>query len=250
VTITTKIFGNLQTGVPRADDLRVRTPINAALQWLGEGLPEELNTHFSAVSTSISAALVAFRGTPNTWSAVQTFTAAPAVNVTATTALTMTQTEDGAAAGPTCTLFRNSASPAAADQLGSLSYAYKDDAGNTEIGIRLLGSIIDPANVSEDVEFVVQTQVAGALGNRMTVANGVQIGTPTGGYQGVGTLNMDNAIFRDGTQVVSTRVTGWGDPFGAISRATFSTTTATANQVAEALAALITDLKAHGLIGT
>jgi hypothetical protein len=72
MAITAKIFGNLQTGVSKADDLRVRTPINAALQWLGEGLVDELNTHFGAVSTSISAALATFRATANTWSAAQT----------------------------------------------------------------------------------------------------------------------------------------------------------------------------------
>jgi hypothetical protein len=55
MTITAKIFGNLQSGVSKVDDLRVRTPINAALQWLGEGLVDELNAHFGAVSTSISA---------------------------------------------------------------------------------------------------------------------------------------------------------------------------------------------------
>jgi hypothetical protein len=84
----------------------------------------------------------------------------------------------------------------------------------------------------------------------LDTAGGATIGSPTGGNQGAGTLNLDNALYKDGTQVVSNRVTGWGDPFGAISRATFSTTTATTNQVAQALAALITDLKAHGLIGT
>jgi hypothetical protein len=55
MTITSKTFQNLQPGVQRVDDLRVRRPINEALQWLGEGLPEELNAHFASVSASFAA---------------------------------------------------------------------------------------------------------------------------------------------------------------------------------------------------
>jgi hypothetical protein len=68
MTITTKTFQNLQPGVPKADDLRVRRPINEALNWLGEGLVDELNTHFAAISQSISAhiaGLAAFRAHKN-----------------------------------------------------------------------------------------------------------------------------------------------------------------------------------------
>lgn len=54
MTITTKTFQNLQPGVSAADDLRVRRPVNEALNWLGEGLIDELNTHFSSISTSFS----------------------------------------------------------------------------------------------------------------------------------------------------------------------------------------------------
>jgi hypothetical protein len=54
MTISTKTFQNLQPGVSAADDLRVRTPINQALQWLGEGLPNELNAEFASLSASLS----------------------------------------------------------------------------------------------------------------------------------------------------------------------------------------------------
>jgi hypothetical protein len=54
MTISTKTFQNLQPGVSAADDLRVRTPINQALQWLGEGLPNELNAEFASISASLS----------------------------------------------------------------------------------------------------------------------------------------------------------------------------------------------------
>jgi hypothetical protein len=54
MTISTKTFQNLQPGVSAADDLRVRTPINQALQWLGEGLANELNAEFASISASLS----------------------------------------------------------------------------------------------------------------------------------------------------------------------------------------------------
>jgi hypothetical protein len=51
-----------------------------------------------------------------------------------------------------------------------------------------------------------------------------------------------------GTQVITTRKTGWGVASGG-SRAAFNSGTATLPQTAAALAALIFDLTAHGLIG-
>jgi hypothetical protein len=59
MTISTKTFQNLQPGVSAADDLRVRTPINQALQWLGEGLPNEINAEFAQISQSVSVQIAA-----------------------------------------------------------------------------------------------------------------------------------------------------------------------------------------------
>jgi len=52
-----------------------------------------------------------------------------------------------------------------------------------------------------------------------------------------------------GQKVVGARVTGWNAPTGTLTRGTFSAT-ATLATTAETLAALITDLRAHGVIGT
>jgi hypothetical protein len=54
MTITTKTFQNIQTGIKDADDLRVRGPVNNMMQWLGSGLPAELNAQFTSLSTSIA----------------------------------------------------------------------------------------------------------------------------------------------------------------------------------------------------
>jgi hypothetical protein len=52
-----------------------------------------------------------------------------------------------------------------------------------------------------------------------------------------------------GTQVLTTRRTGWGAPTGTATRTSFNTATATTAQLAERLKALIDDLTTHGLIG-
>lgn len=53
-----------------------------------------------------------------------------------------------------------------------------------------------------------------------------------------------------GTQVVSTRKTGWTAATGTATRTTFATTTVTTEVLAQHVKALIDDLISHGLIGT
>lgn len=61
---------------------------------------------------------------------------------------------------------------------------------------------------------------------------------------------VDGFLYIAGTQVVSTRKTGWGAPSGTATRTTFDTTTVTLSELAERVHALIDDLTSHGLIGT
>lgn len=62
-------------------------------------------------------------------------------------------------------------------------------------------------------------------------------------------LNLIGTYSVGGTQVVTSRRTGWGAPTGTATRTAFDTATATTAQLAERLKALIDDLTAHGLIG-
>jgi hypothetical protein len=63
--------------------------------------------------------------------------------------------------------------------------------------------------------------------------------------------NFNNLLIRvNGTQVVSTRRTGWGVFAGTATRTAFNTKSVTLPQLAERVKALIDDLKTHGLIGT
>jgi hypothetical protein len=82
-----------------------------------------------------------------------------------------------------------------------------------------------------------------ASDDRMTIANeisGAAINLLTSG---------GGAIQHQGTQILTTRRTGWGAPTGTLTRTTFATGSVTLVQLAERVAALITDLTTHGLIG-
>ncbi len=244
MTISSPTFQRLQDGIQRVDDLRVRGPINAALKWLSGELLTQLNTHFGDVSQSISVAIQLLKGTANTWTAAQTVTLAGTGS-----ALTLRSSDSTATAGPDLTLDRQSNSPAAADTIARVVWNGRDS-GGTARTYGLIDVLLEDVSAgSEDATMRLFSRVNGATGVVAQFGNGVQIGSPTGGAQGAGTLNMDNAIFRDGTQVVSSRVTGYGDPFGAVSRATISVTTVTTAALAQFVAAIYTDLKAHGLVG-
>ena len=54
----------------------------------------------------------------------------------------------------------------------------------------------------------------------------------------------------NGTKVVGTRATGWSNWTGTATRSSVATSTATTTQCAEAIKAIIDDLKGHGLFGT
>lgn len=57
-----------------------------------------------------------------------------------------------------------------------------------------------------------------------------------------------NYLDTNGDQVLSTRVTGWGFPTGTLTRTSFDTSTVTLSELAERVAALITDAMGHGFV--
>lgn len=70
---------------------------------------------------------------------------------------------------------------------------------------------------------------------------------------GSNNLNVKGVTKTNGTQVVSSRKTGWATATGTATRTTYDTTTVTLSQLAERVKALIDDLHGtagHGLIGT
>ena len=102
---------------------------------------------------------------------------------------TIVSTDAGAAVGPRLILDRDSASPAANDVIGGVDFQGNDSGASNETYARIQGIILDPTAASEDSQVTILTENAGALAARITVGQGLQIGSPTGGDPGAGKLN-------------------------------------------------------------
>lgn len=74
----------------------------------------------------------------------------------------------GAGSGPQLSLIRASATPAANDVIGVVSFIGKDSAGNNTAYGNIYGSISDATNTSEDGSVTVQTIIAGTGTNNTT----------------------------------------------------------------------------------
>lgn len=98
-------------------------------------------------------------------------------------------TDAGATAGPTLELYRDSASPAVADDIGQIAFQGEDSAGNLENYARVKAVITDPTSTSEDAKLVVQTVSGGTLGERVSMGAGVWTDGATGGDPGSGKVN-------------------------------------------------------------
>lgn len=120
----------------------------------------------------------------------------------------------GSGVGPTHELYRNSATPAAADSTGSISWAFKDSGGTKTTGATITGVIQDPTDTSEDYSMVISAMTAGTLAREMEIGDGIEVGSPTGNNKGAGTLNAVT-LYENGaraTRPLLATVTAAGDP--------------------------------------
>jgi hypothetical protein len=92
------------------------------------------------------------------------------------TDITVASADAGAGQGPTLTLDRASASPAAADLLGALAFQGRSATGTPRGYAGLLADILDATNGAEDGRLLFQTAVAGALATRLTLHDRVLLG--------------------------------------------------------------------------
>jgi hypothetical protein len=83
--------------------------------------------------------------------------------------VTLTSTDPGAAAGPLLDLYRDSASPAAADTLGEIEFNGEDSAGNKQQYALIHGSIISPTSGAEGGQIHFETTTAGASTEKMII---------------------------------------------------------------------------------
>lgn len=113
-------------------------------------------------------------------------------------------TNAGATYASLIELYRKSASPAANDGGVGID-AYFDDDGGTK---RLGGTIHTDmptveAGGNRNLRWLFDTMVGGTVASRMILWQGLTIGAPTGGDQGVGTLNLAAGLSINGSLVVS-----------------------------------------------
>jgi hypothetical protein len=83
--------------------------------------------------------------------------------------LTLTSTDAGASQAPTIDLYRDSASPAAADTIGEIEFNGEDSAGNKQAYASLHGSILSPTSGAEQGQIHFETATAGALTEKMII---------------------------------------------------------------------------------
>lgn len=101
----------------------------------------------------------------------------------------LVSTDAGSGAGPSIDLYRNSVSPAASDFIGAISATGQNSTPAKVTYGSIVGEILDPTASSEDFAWLLNGKVAGADTALATLGPGLQLGAPTGGDKGVGTLN-------------------------------------------------------------
>lgn len=120
-----------------------------------------------------------------------------AVGNAVSTALTVTSTEAGAADWPALLFDRQSSSPAASDVLMSIGFQGRNSGAVAKLYAALQAEIVDPTGSSEDGKLAFRTMVAGTDATRAYIAQGLVVGSPTGGDTGAGTINA-TALYYNG----------------------------------------------------
>ncbi len=113
------------------------------------------------------------------------------------TVLTLLSTDATASSGPNLVLRRDSASPAASDLMGTLSFQGDDSGGNATTYAQVGSVLVDPTNTSEDGRLFIQTMIAGTLTQEGYWEGGLVLGSATGAAKGVGTINAAGDIYKN-----------------------------------------------------
>lgn len=108
-------------------------------------------------------------------------------------AVTVESTDAGDLAGPDLALYRNSASPAANDDLGGILFDGEDSAGDRTTYAKVFAEIGNTSNGSEDGKIHIQTMSGGTLANRVTFGKS-SMELSSGYLLGVGTASPAAAI--------------------------------------------------------
>lgn len=137
----------------------------------------ELGNASDTTLSRVSAGVVAVEGdTVATLTATQTMSnktiASPAITGTPT----VTSTDAGSGLGPLLILHRDSASPAASDNLGSVQFRGEDAASNVTIYAMAYGFITDTTDGAERGGLAIQTMQSGTLTDALVVDSQGKVG--------------------------------------------------------------------------
>lgn len=111
------------------------------------------------------------------------------------------------AAGPYLVMNHRTPSPANSDQPG-VWYVYgKDSAANTQQWGKISCTVTDVTSTSEDSSWTFRLQSGGSALDALTLGPGAQVGSPTGGDKGTGTINTQSHLYYNNVQ--------FPDPLGA-----------------------------------
>lgn len=110
----------------------------------------------------------------------------------------LVSTDAGATVGPALDLYRNSASPAISDFIGSVDFNGKDSGAAKQLYAQIITQITDPTAASEDAIIILRAVVAGVLTDVLkssaTGLTGFGALAISGALSGVTTLGMNGAI--------------------------------------------------------
>lgn len=119
---------------------------------------------------------------------------------------TLTSTDAGATAAPTLNLYRNSATPAAADLGGVINFQFEDSAGNTDTLASVTARADNVTSTTEAGSLIFSVATAGALANELILnstalvpatSDGLALGSTTLQFSDIfiaegGVINWDN----------------------------------------------------------
>lgn len=151
-----------------------------------------IDAAFGGFGTSVAAA----SGVPLFAAGVPTFTSTSGTGnfvrvdqPTLTTGATILSTTTGAGFGPFLSITRNNASVAANDLIGAINFTGSNSTpalvGYAGFQTKILGKTAG----AENGQMSIQSVVSGSFADRVTIGQGMQVGSPTGGDKGAATLN-------------------------------------------------------------
>lgn len=129
---------------------------------------------------SLFADALTFTGTP--------FKVTTTADASAVETMELESSEAGNVVGPSFSLYRSSATPAANDVIGTQRYNGKDSGGNKQTYATLFATILDPTTTSEDGQFALNLAIAGVTTAGWRWGPGQYWSTLSS--QGIGTVNL------------------------------------------------------------